>query len=87
MYKHICFDQPKQIRERMEIALDYIQQTEYSLPLVLDNMDNSCAKAYAAWPERLYVLEQGRVAYKGDMGPDGYKPEELEQWLNNRFNA
>ena len=28
----------------------------------------------AAWPERLYCIDgDGKVVYKGDLGPDGYK--------------
>jgi type I thyroxine 5'-deiodinase len=41
---------------------------------------------YAGWPERIYVIEtDGTIAYKGEPGPFGYKPEELESWLKSRF--
>ena len=33
-------------------------------------------------PERLYVIdEQGKIAYKGKVGPFGYEPDEVEAWL------
>ena len=40
-------------------------------------------KAYAAHPERLYVIDRatGEVAFKGEMGPFGYLPSALRQFL------
>ena len=42
--------------------------------------------AYAAMPERLYVIDaQGRVGFKGALGPDGYQPELVEAHLRGMF--
>ena len=39
-------------------------------------------------PERLYVIdEQGTIVYKGEPGPFGFHPEEVEAWLAKRFPA
>ena len=36
----------------------------------------------AAWLERIYIFDtNGRIAYKGDMGPFGFNPDELEDWF------
>ena len=38
--------------------------------------------SFAAWPERLYVIDSaGNIGYKGLNGPDGYLPEEVRSWL------
>jgi len=51
-------------------------------------MDNEAEEAYFAWPERLYVVdESGRVAYKGGVGPFGFKPAELAAWLDEHYPA
>jgi hypothetical protein len=52
------------------------------MPCVVDGMDNKVGEAYAAWPERLYVVDpSGKILYAGGQGPKDYKPKELEQWL------
>jgi hypothetical protein len=45
-------------------------------------MDNPADKAYAAWPERIYVIGVGgRIVYKGGMGPFGFKPADAQEAL------
>ncbi len=49
-------------------------------------MDDRAKNLYAAWPERLYILdENGKVAHKGGMGPFNCHPEEVRAWLEKRF--
>jgi peroxiredoxin len=56
------------------------------LPFGIDEMSNAANDAYAAWPERLYILdENGRVAYKGGNGPFKYDPKEVRAWLATRY--
>lgn len=40
-------------------------------PVVVDTMENESSQRYAALPERLYVLREGRILYKvtGARGP------------------
>ena len=33
------------------------------------------------------IDENGRIAYRGGMGPFDYKPEEVRAWLAARFGA
>ena len=45
-------------------------------------------EVYAGWPERFYIIDtDGSIAYKGEPGPFGYHPEEVEEWLKKRFAA
>jgi hypothetical protein len=52
------------------------------MPCVVDDMDDTADNAYAAWPERLFVVgADGRIAYAGGQGPFGFSPEEVGRWL------
>uniref|UniRef100_A0A8C5NWN5 Iodothyronine deiodinase n=2 Tax=Jaculus jaculus TaxID=51337 RepID=A0A8C5NWN5_JACJA len=46
-------------------------------PVVVDTLQNHSSQLYAALPERLYVLREGRILYKGKPGPWNYNPEEV----------
>ena len=46
--------------------------------MLLDEMDNRIASAYGALPDRLYLIgRDGRVAYQGEKGPQGFRSEDL----------
>jgi type I thyroxine 5'-deiodinase len=84
----VCYRQPTTLAERVAVANDFVTRFDYSIPLVVDPMENPADEAYAGWPERLYVVgEDARVAYKGGVGPFGYDPDELEAWLAQRLAA
>ena len=86
--KGVCYLQPTNLQQRTAIANDFVERYSYAMPLVVDSMENTVEEAYAAWPERLYVVdENGRVAYKGGVGPFGFKPDELDSWLGQRLRA
>ena len=39
-----------------------------------------------SWPERIYIIEtDGTIAYKGGMGPFYFKPEDIEEYLKERY--
>jgi hypothetical protein len=45
-------------------------------------MDNGASAAFAAWPERLVLIDPaGRIAYPGSPGPWGFSPEEAQEYL------
>jgi len=84
----VCYVQPKTFEQRLAIARDFAKRFNYLLPLAVDTMSDAANKAYAAWPERLYIITpDGTVAYKGGIGPFNYKPEEVRAWLEARRPA
>jgi len=49
--------------------------------IVVDPMEDEANRKYAALPERLFGVIGGKVGYAGDVGPYGYRIEELEEWI------
>ena len=41
-------------------------------PLLADSIDDSTSRSYGSFPDRLYILHEGKVAYQGGLGPHGY---------------
>jgi hypothetical protein len=78
----LVFNQPKTFDERQELAKILVDRLKYRMPVAIDAIDNRADKAFAAWPERIYVIAPGgRIAYKGEMGPFGFHPDEAEKAL------
>jgi hypothetical protein len=43
---------------------------------------------YMGWPDRLYLIgKDGRIAWKGDPGPAGFKPQQLEAAIQKELAA
>jgi len=73
---------PKSETERRKLASDCAREMGLSIPFLIDDMKNTANRAYAAWPDRLYVIgADGRVAYKGARGPWGFRPQEAVKVL------
>lgn len=78
----IAIPQPKSGGERNQIASRCNSAIGFSMPLLVDGIDNKVEKAYSAFPDRLYLIDkEGKVAFKGGRGPFGYQPTMLEQTL------
>ncbi len=78
----IVIDQPRDFEQRHEAARILVERLKYDLPLAIDSMDDRAENAYAAWPERLYVVAAGgRIVYRGGLGPFGFDPQEMEKAL------
>jgi len=66
----VCYAQPKTLEQRVMIANDFVKRFKFLLPFGIDDMSNAANDAYAAWPERIYIIdESGRIAYRGGIGP------------------
>lgn len=78
----VVFNQPKTFDERLELARTFADKMGVSAPVVVDDIENTANACYAAWPERLYVVEpDGRIAYKGGMGPFYFDVDGLADFL------
>ena len=74
--------QPKTYEQRTAVANQCHALLKPSIPLLVDEIDDSTGNAYSGMPARLYVIDRGgRVAYKSGRGPFGFKTGEMEQAL------
>jgi hypothetical protein len=82
------YKQPKTFEERRKLAQILPERLKFRMPLAVDPIDGRADKAYAAWPERIYVIgTDGRLVYKADPGPFGFKPEEAEKGLQRLLSG
>ena len=75
---------PTTIEERQMAARKYEQAMHHGARVFVDHMDDAVAKAYAALPTRLYLVGMdGHVVYAGGLGPQGFRPKELQKALDH----
>jgi hypothetical protein len=85
---HGAVAQPTDEAARHEVATKCIANLELSLPTLVDSMDDKTSMSYAGWPDRFFVIDDaGKVAYAGERGPWGFKPEEVEAALKGLLDA
>jgi Iodothyronine deiodinase len=78
----VVFDQPRTDEARRDAAKILVERLDYRMPVALDPIDDRVGKAFAAWPERIYIVGAGgRILYKGGMGPFQFHPDEAEKAL------
>lgn len=73
-------NQHQSLEDRLSAA-QIVVQKDPLCPVVVDEMNDLSTIKYGAVPERLYVLQAGKVVYKGSMGPWGYSPMEVRSFL------
>ncbi len=79
---------PKTIAERRKVALEFASQFKFPIPILVDTLDDQVEKAYAGWPDRIYIIDaDGRIAYKGQPGPRGFLPAEAADSLQTLLSA
>ncbi len=82
----VVYAQPTTIDERRELARAFIDQMDVDTETLLDDIENTAMACYAAWPERFYVIDtNGRIVYKGGMGPFYFDPDEIDEVLGEQF--
>lgn len=78
----ISIAQPTSLLDRHAVASSCGDALDLEIPMVVDDVDDSVATAYGAWPDRLYVVgADGTIAFQGGHGPFGFKPDEVRAWL------
>ena len=88
LYSDVTWKQPQTLEERLAIASKYAGNLHGTVPLFVDTMSNALGESFAAWPERLDIIgASGTIVYKGELGPDGYHPEEVRAWLEQNVTA
>lgn len=80
--RHVSIEQPATFGRRQQVAGTCSADLKLTIPVLVDDMEDTVAKAYNALPDRLFILNaDGTIAYRGDRGPRGFKVDEMEQAL------
>jgi Iodothyronine deiodinase len=73
---------PANTQEREAVADVCMTKLGLAMPAIVDTFDDATERAYAGWPERLYLIDRtGRIAYKSRPGPYGFTLAGLEAAL------
>ena len=77
---------PTNLFERYQVANTCVNDLKVTIPCLIDDMNNSAARAYKGWPDRLYIVSKdGKIAYRGGPGPNGFLPHEMENALKKEL--
>lgn len=61
--------------ERCDVAARLVADKKLTIPCLIDGIDNGVAEAYAALPDRVFLVRKdGTLAVAGNRGPWGFKP-------------
>ena len=64
------------IEERFAAARAGVARLGLTMPALVDGMDDAVSQAFAAWPERIYLVGRDRrIAFKGGPGPWEFDPD------------
>ena len=75
------------MEERIAVAKTCVEKMNLTITSIIDGMDNKVGMVYDAWPDRLYIVDkEGKIAYKGEKGPGGFRPLEMEIALKKLIN-
>jgi len=84
----VVISQHKNVEERINAAKLFQQNTNYLGPLVIDTMENTVNDTYAMWPEKAFIILDGKISY---LSPPTIDKEmewaaDLEEWLNYYYD-
>ena len=84
----VLFRQHQSLAERVQVGEACMLKMALEMPAVVDEMDDAVAVAYGAMPERLFLIDrQGRVEYKGGIGPMFFRPLEWEEAIERHLQG
>ena len=75
----VMVEEPISDEERFAVAKKFVDEMKMTIPAVVDSIGDETGTAYAAHPDRLYLVgKNGSIAWAGEKGPFGFSPEKLE---------
>jgi hypothetical protein len=80
----VVYASPTSEDERASLANVCVTRLGIKLPALVDRFDDATDKAYSGWPDRLFLVDRdGRIAYRSQPGPFGFKPADLDAALRS----
>mmetsp|Transcript_66612 Transcript_66612/g.167873 ORF Transcript_66612/g.167873 Transcript_66612/m.167873 type:complete len:125 (-) Transcript_66612:115-489(-) len=81
----VSIDQPKVLQERLDVAAEFAKAIGMEGHMVVDDMTNSSDIAYETRPERLYVIDSGKIVWRSGLGPFQYDVKGLAKFLETSY--
>ena len=82
----LIVQQPVTDEERASAARCCVGDFLLTMPTAVDRVDDAVCRTYGGWPDRMYVISpEGRIAYQGGVGPFGFKPDEVREFLKDEY--
>jgi hypothetical protein len=79
-HDNVLYTQPTTMEERTGVASACALRLDLTIPMLIDDLDNSTDRQYYALPDRLYLVgRDGYIVYRGLPGPFGFIVAELEK--------
>ena len=76
----VLYAQPTTLAERTEVASACALRLDLTMPMLIDDLENSTDRKYYALPDRLYLIgRDGHIVYRGLPGPFGFIVAEFEK--------
>lgn len=86
--RHVEIPQHKTIEDRKKAATSCGASLNLTIPVLLDDMNNSVATAFHGHPDRLFILSpNGTIVYRGGKGPWGFDVDEMRAALEKLVQA
>jgi hypothetical protein len=64
------------IEDRFAAAHAGVARLRLTMPMLVDDLDDAVSDAFAAWPERIYLIDgDARIAHVGGPGPFEFDPD------------
>ena len=82
--ENVVYNYPKDYDDRVSVAGACSTKLGIELPALVDTIDNKTEAAYTAWPDRLYLIDNnGKISFKSEAGPFGFKTDLLSKGLES----
>ena len=79
----VTLPQPKTTKERTGVATQCVKNLKMTMPLLVDEVNDTVGHAYSGMPSRLVLIDtKGKVVFKSGRGPFGFRPGELDQAIS-----
>ncbi len=86
VHREIVYDSPTTDAERVQLAQVCMLRLNLEMPMLIDGIDDAVDAAYAAMPERLYLVDaEGVIAWRSEMGPFGFDPDAWEHQIREHL--
>ena len=64
------------LEARFAAAREGVKRLGLTMPVLVDDLDDAVGEAFAAWPERIFVVdESARIVFAGGPGPYEFDPD------------